>query len=75
MTNPAAFEDYNKGKGVIATREKFLTWLSEHGKEDLDEEDYTLSTASAREFGKTISHTCGNTQMWYVFLVILKLCP
>ena len=56
-TNPIAFEDYNKGKGIIATREKFLTWLSEHGKEDLasmNEEDHTLSTTSSREFGKTI---------------------
>ena len=56
-TNPTAFEDYNKGKGIIATREKFLAWLSEHGKENLESmntEDHTLSTTSAGEFGKTI---------------------
>ncbi|KAF8650291.1 hypothetical protein AX16_005319, partial [Volvariella volvacea WC 439] len=34
--NPKAFEGYQKGKGIIATRERFLKWLeSESGKEEL----------------------------------------
>jgi tRNA ligase len=58
-TNPNAFKDYNKGKGIIATREKFLAWLkSEKGEDDLEsmkKEDGGISTTSdAHDFGKTV---------------------
>lgn len=46
------FEGYNKGKGIIATREKFLEWLSGDGKDSLlkTEETEVKNTT----FGKTI---------------------
>ncbi|KII91379.1 hypothetical protein PLICRDRAFT_105688 [Plicaturopsis crispa FD-325 SS-3] len=67
--NPEAFEQYNKGKGIIATRERFLSWCaSEEGKKGLKgvQADINLAGASAivnttgvqtaedKKFGKTI---------------------
>ena len=59
-TNPDSFKDYTKGKGIIATREKFLAWLkSDNGERGLaavaKEDEVVASTSSeVREFGKTI---------------------
>lgn len=58
-TNPIMFKDYNKGKGIIATREKFLAWLeSEKGKDDLrfmKKMDGGISTTTdTPDFGKTV---------------------
>jgi len=57
--NPDAFKDYTKGKGIIATREKFLTWLkSDNGERGLaavgKDEEIVPSTSDVREYGKTI---------------------
>ena len=50
------FALYTKGRGIIATRDKFLEWFeSENGKNEC--EDYERETALRRErkeFGKTI---------------------
>ncbi|KAH7881898.1 RNA ligase-domain-containing protein [Phlebopus sp. FC_14] len=51
--NPSAFSEFSKGKGIIATRERFLKWMgTEQGTKDLDGED--KSQKQAKEFGKTI---------------------
>lgn len=55
--NPKAFEEYNQGKGIIATRERFLEWMkSGEGKEsaELVEKDEPVEPKSEKEFGKTI---------------------
>lgn len=50
--NRRQFENFNKGKGIIATRERFLEWMeTREGKEaSADEDSYVPSAA----FGKTI---------------------
>ena len=51
-TNRPAFQGYLHGKGIIATRDRFLRWLgTEQGKTDLDLE---ASDTTVNEFGKTI---------------------
>ncbi|KAJ3493588.1 hypothetical protein NLJ89_g10983 [Agrocybe chaxingu] len=53
-SNPAAFKEYTKGKGIIATRERFLKWLaSEKGEKDLQEVQNEVPV-SKDGFGKTI---------------------
>jgi tRNA ligase len=55
--NPGAFSEYNKGKGIISTREKFLQWMaSEEGKKGLKgaSEDVVRTKPEEKEFGKTI---------------------
>jgi tRNA ligase len=57
--NPDAFKDYNKGRGIIATREKFLTWLKsdngELGLAPVEKNDETApATSDFREYGKTV---------------------
>lgn len=56
--DPAAFKEYTKGKGIIATREKFLEWLkSDKGGQDLQDaqkEDGVVSGGSGQVYGKTI---------------------
>lgn len=59
--NPGDFEEYNQGKGIIATREKFLRWIeSKEGKKHVEEgASFPPSTLEASEheskgFGKTI---------------------
>ena len=49
----SAFQGYAEGKGIIATRERFLRWLgSEQGETDLLHLEE--SNQDAKEFGKTI---------------------
>ena len=50
--NRRQFENFNKGKGIIATRERFLEWMEtkEGKKASADEDSYVPSVA----FGKTI---------------------
>ncbi|KAH7910961.1 RNA ligase-domain-containing protein [Hygrophoropsis aurantiaca] len=53
MKNPNAFTQYSKGKGVIATREKFLKWMeSEEGQNSLEGKCETKTPK--QPFGKTI---------------------
>ena len=58
--DPDAFKDYNKGKGIIATREKFLAWLkSDSGERGLaaaekDDEIVVPSSSKVCDFGKTV---------------------
>jgi tRNA ligase len=56
--NPDAFKDYTKGKGIIATREKFLTWLKsdngERGLAAVEKRMKSASTSDVREYGKTV---------------------
>ena len=52
------FKNYTKGKGIIATREKFLTWLKDSG-EDVDQlatqvQELSLEAGKKQQFGKTI---------------------
>jgi tRNA ligase len=52
-TNRSAFEGYAQGKGIIATRERFLRWLgTEQGTTDLP--DLVESDQAVKEFSKTI---------------------
>ena len=52
-TNRSAFRDYTQGKGIIATRERFLRWLdTERGKAELS--DLHRSEPTVKTFGKTI---------------------
>ncbi|OBZ77669.1 tRNA ligase 1 [Grifola frondosa] len=50
------FKDYAKGKGIIATRDRFLMWMEEHADEkkaaELSQEQSLHP--SNKEFGKTI---------------------
>ncbi|KAF8132467.1 RNA ligase-domain-containing protein [Boletus edulis] len=50
-TNRSAFQGYTQGKGIIATRERFLRWLgTDQGKlSDVEEADQAV-----KEFGKTV---------------------
>jgi tRNA ligase len=56
--DPAVFKEYNKGKGIIRTRERFLAWMSGEGGKGTDapaaqnEEKGEITTG--RAFGKTI---------------------
>ncbi|KAG2048288.1 hypothetical protein BDR06DRAFT_1024555 [Suillus hirtellus] len=51
--NPSAFLEYLKGKGIIATRERFLKWMeTDEGKKGLAVQSETPPTT--KEFGKTI---------------------
>lgn len=51
--NPSAFSEFSKGKGIIATRERFLKWMeTDEGKKGLVVESEAPPTT--REFGKTI---------------------
>ncbi|KAJ4466316.1 RNA ligase-domain-containing protein [Lentinula aciculospora] len=51
LRDPASFKDYTKGKGIIATRERFLKWLeSEKGKDISFAED----EIDAADIGKEI---------------------
>lgn len=59
--NPGDFEEYNQGKGIIATREKFLRWIeSKEGKKHVEEgasfPPSTLKTSEqeSKGFDKTI---------------------
>ncbi|KAJ4470018.1 RNA ligase [Lentinula edodes] len=66
LRDPFLFKDYTKGKGIIATRERFLQWLeAEKGKKGirsdggrLDAEDLGSETEQKGqmkpEFGKTV---------------------
>ncbi|PCH44649.1 hypothetical protein WOLCODRAFT_139122 [Wolfiporia cocos MD-104 SS10] len=54
------FEEFNKGKGIIATRERFLKWMeSEEGKGETKRmgdmlEEKGLNPQDEKQFGKTI---------------------
>ncbi|KAG1739916.1 RNA ligase-domain-containing protein [Suillus paluster] len=51
--NPSAFSEYAKGKGIIATRERFLKWMeTDEGKKGLVVESEAPPTT--KDFGKTI---------------------
>ncbi|OAX33523.1 hypothetical protein K503DRAFT_804308 [Rhizopogon vinicolor AM-OR11-026] len=51
--NPSAFSEFTRGKGIIATRERFLKWMeTDDGKKDLTLESEAPPTT--KEFGKTI---------------------
>jgi tRNA ligase len=54
--NPKAFEGYTKGKGIIATREMYLSWLKSgeglKGLQEVEKEDQ--QQGGSRKFGKTI---------------------
>lgn len=53
QTNRDAFLGFAHGKGIIATRERFLKWFdSEQGKKDLD--NMADAKETPKEFGKTI---------------------
>ena len=50
--NHSQFQDFNKGKGIIATRERFLKWMeTEEAKETVVDEEASASNVT---FGKTI---------------------
>lgn len=51
--NPKAFENYTKGKGIIAAREKFLEWMKTE-KVTLPVEDNVTEAPESKNFGKTI---------------------
>ena len=55
--DPESFQDYTKGKGIIATREKFLKWLeADQGKAQLENvatEGVSVGD-QGKQFGKTI---------------------
>ncbi|KAJ3823990.1 RNA ligase [Lentinula raphanica] len=52
LRDPKPFADYSKGKGIIATRERFLQWLeSEKGKKDMSS---TEDGTDAKDIGKDI---------------------
>ena len=52
------FAEFNKGRGIIATRERFLKWLeSSEGKDQLDgtsKEDEVKTVEANKKFGKTV---------------------
>ena len=56
--DPSQFVDFTKGKGIIATRERFLRWLeSNEGKGDLESTSKVEEAKMAedkKKFGKTI---------------------
>ena len=52
--NPKAFAQYNKNKGIIATREKYLEYLkSDKGGQELQEAEKEVAKTEGK-FGKTI---------------------
>ena len=52
-TNRSAFQGYTQGKGIVATRERFLRWLhTENGK--ADSSDLEQSDQAVKGFDKTI---------------------
>lgn len=54
---PALFDGYTRGHGIIATRERFLRWLETaegEGDKKKAESAEAVSAASDRKFGKTI---------------------
>lgn len=52
------FAEFTKGKGIIATRERFLKWLEsregKHELEDTSKEDEAKTEKDKEKFGKTI---------------------
>lgn len=52
------FKDFTKGKGIIATRERFQKWLEsgagKHELEDTSKEETAKTQADQKKFGKTI---------------------
>ncbi|KAI0052022.1 hypothetical protein FA95DRAFT_112242 [Auriscalpium vulgare] len=57
--NPGMFAEYNKGRGIIATREKFLQWLgSEEGKKEetalQQQSESSGHLTPVKKFGKTV---------------------
>ena len=55
--HPEAFKEYTKGKGIIATREKYLKYLkTKEGKEEMESvEDVSVATTADKEgFKKTV---------------------
>jgi len=52
------YDEYTKGKGIIATREKFLAWLaSDKGKQEIQMQDageVVQVSDEKKAFGKTI---------------------
>ena len=55
--HPEAFKEYTKGKGIIATREKYLKYLkTKEGREEMkDVEDVSAATTADKEkFRKTV---------------------
>ena len=59
-TNPDLFQEFTKGKGIIAVREKFLKWLeADEGKEQFENAKTGAAEATSvedkgKQFGKTI---------------------
>ena len=57
MNHPELFDEYSKGHGIIATRERFLRWL-ESGEGESDkkkvESDEEAAAITDKKFGKTI---------------------
>ncbi len=52
--NPKAFAQYNKNKGINATREKYLEYLKSHkGGQELQEAEKEVGKTEGK-FGKTI---------------------
>jgi tRNA ligase len=53
-----AFDGYNKGKGIISTRERFLQWMSgeegRKGLQDTSQNTAETTTDDSKTFGKTI---------------------
>ena len=76
-TNRSAFEGYAQGKGIIATRERFLRWLgTEQGRTDLS--DLVESDQAGKEFSKTIIVTvavpgCGESTV--ALSMVVELMP
>lgn len=57
IRNPGVFAEYTHGKGIIATRERFLAWMaSEDGKKGVIE-DTVGPTPSLQEVGKAFGKT------------------
>ena len=51
------FAEFTKGKGIIATRERFLKWLESEGKrelEDTSKEEQAKVAEDKKKFGKTV---------------------
>ncbi|KAH9477342.1 Autophagy-related protein 18 [Psilocybe cubensis] len=56
--NPGAFKEYTKGKGIIATRERFLEWMkSENAGEELKELEKEEGTEEVKENKKKFEKT------------------
>ena len=54
--HPELFDEYTKGHGIIATRERFLRWLEAGGESSENKAEATeeATAASGKKFGKTI---------------------